>query len=61
MRWIGLFLIAVLSGCGDDNRNVGGVTHAEAAALDRAAARIDSDRAPAPIPVQSTGAERSPQ
>ena len=49
MRWIiTLSLVLTLAACGDDNRTAGGVTKAEADALDKAAARLDSSLPPVP-------------
>ncbi len=47
-RMIALSLVLTLAACGDDNRTAGGVTKAEAEALDKAAARLDSARPPVP-------------
>ena len=47
-RILALSLVLTLAACGDDNREAGGVTKAEAEALDNAAARLDQSRPPVP-------------
>lgn len=60
-----LAAVALLAACGSDNREAGGVTPAEAEALDQAAEMLESERLPVEaipppvVPPQPAG-ERSP-
>lgn len=59
MRWIlPLMLGLVLAGCGQDERQAGGVTRAQADALDEAAARLEASRVP--VVAETAGAEPQP-
>lgn len=44
---LSLAVLAFLAACGSDNREAGGVTPAEAEALDEAAQMLESERLPA--------------
>lgn len=49
-RILSLSLALVLTACGEDNRQAGGVTRGEADALDDAAAMVEQQRPPAEAP-----------
>jgi hypothetical protein len=60
-----LTALALLAGCGSDNREAGGVTGAEAEALDEAAEMLEGERIPAeaippPANAPSPGASPAP-